>query len=251
MWHGSLSRHAGIVLVLYALLAGIAVIAVDLRLLLIPASGIALGLVAAGLVVFRPLRVHVRIPWPAQTDPEDEPGVIVVNGKSCPFLGYEQELLVAVGVRRPTELLSCSLLAVAALYVMLSGRGLGSAGSQIGAFDAEFICIAGCMVLVTCLRWFTERQFLRSARITFGSILGVDPGFYRSGVTYQFFDQNQERRGGKGPLPRHGNDNVVLVFYRPDDPDTNTIHGAFAFHQFGVELLPGRRKTAFEAGVQG
>jgi len=249
MPEASLSRYAFGVLLVYVVAAAVAVVAVDLRLVLLPAACAALGLVAAGLLVFRPLRFHVRLPWPAQSDPEQEPGVIVVNGESCPMVGYEQELLVAVRTTSMKKLLACSLLAVASLYVMLLRPRLGTSGVQIGIFETEVICIAGCTVLITCLRWFTERQFLRSASITFGSILGTDPGLLRRGVIYQFFDQSQERRGGHGPLPKHEEDNVVVVLYRRNDPDVNAIHGAFVFHEFRVGLLPGRRKLTAEAGA--
>jgi len=162
--------------------------------------------------------------------------------------GYEQDWLVAVRTRRLAELLGCCLLAGASFYFMLT-HGTGEAGSPIGGFEAEIICLCGFMVLLTSLRWFTERRFLRLSRITFASILGTDPGFLRQGLAYQFFDLQGERRGGNGPRSAP-NDNAVLVFYLPCNPDVNAVHGAFAFHSFSVRLLSGRRKIAAAAGVE-
>lgn len=240
MLHGSLSGHAGGFAIVYVILSAIAVIAVDLRLVLIPTACAVIGLVLGGFMMFRPLRTGVVLAWPAQLDSTEEQAVIVINGQPCPFQGYEQSLVIVVVARHLAELLGCCLLAGAVLYFLLT-RNMGAAASQIGGFEAEIICICGFLLLLTSLRWFTERRFLRSSRIAFGSILSVDPGFFRQGLTYQFFDQQGERRGGRGPLSSPV-DNAVLVLYWPNDADVNTVHGAFAFHSFNVGLLPGRRK---------
>jgi hypothetical protein len=249
MLHGSLSSKSGVIAVVYVILAAIAVVAVDLRLVLIPAASAVLGLIAGGFVIFRPLRTGVVLPWPAQSGHENDQGVIIINGQACPLQGYEQDLAVTVGVRRLSELLGCSLLAGAVLFFLVTDR-IGEVGSKIGGFEAEIICICGLVVLLTSLRWFTERRFLRFSRIGFGSILAIDPGFFGQGLTYQFFDQQGERRGGRGPLSDSG-DNAVLVLYWPTDADVSAAHGAFAFHSFNIGLLPGRRKTAAGVGVDG
>ena len=200
-------------------------------------------------MIFRPLRTDVVLPWPAQVNHEDEQGMIVINGRACPFEGYEQDLAVAVRVRHLMELLGCTLLAGAVLFFVVTGR-IGEGGSRIGGFEAEIICICGLVVLLASLRWFTERRFLRFSRIAFGSILAIDPGFFQQGLTYQFFDQQGERRGGRGPLSAPG-DNAVLVLYWPKSADISAVHGAFAFHSFGIGLLPGRRRIAVRDGAQG
>ena len=249
MLRGSLSAQAGIISVLYVLLSAIAIVVVDLRLVLIPTACAVLGLVVGGFVVYRPVKAGLVLGWPAQTASEDELGVIVINGEPCPFQGYEQDLLVEIRPRRLSELLACSVLAASTLYFLLSGNGMNTTGFQIGAFEAEIICMTGFVVLLRSLRWFTERRFLRFSRLAFGSILGIDPGFFSRGLTYQFFDQKGERRGGRGPLSSV-TDNVVLVLYRPTDPDMNTVQSAFVFHCFRIGLLPGRRKTALGTGAE-
>jgi hypothetical protein len=249
MLNSSLPGHAGVAAIVYVVLSAIAVVVIDLRLVLIPTAGTVLGLIVGGFVIFRPLRTGVVVAWPAQSDPENQQVVIVINGQPCPFQGYEQDLVVAVRVRRLAELFSCCLLSGGALYFMFSAHGTGETVSQIGGFEAEIICICGLVILLTSLRWFTERRFLRRSRIALGSILAMDPGFFRQGLTYQFFDQQGDRRGGKGPLIKP-NDNAVLVLYWPSDADVNTAHGSFAFHDFSVGLLPGRRKVGVDAGAQ-
>ncbi len=249
MLRGHLSGHAGAVAVAYVVLSAISVVAIDLRLILIPTSIAVLGLILGGFVVFRPLRTGVVLPWPARENPAEEQLVVIINGQACPFQGYEQDLVVAVRVRHLAELFACCLLASVSLYLILTGK-VRETASQIGAFEAEIICICGLLALLTSLRWFTERRFLRLSRVAFGSFLAIDPGFIRQGLAYQFFDQRGERRGGRGPLSRAG-DTAVLVLYWPRDADVNVPHGAFAFHNFQIGLLPGRRKVAVQAGVEG
>jgi len=249
MLNGSLSEKSGLIAILYVVLSGIAVVSVDLRLVLIPTAFAVLGLVVGGFLIIRPLKVEAVLPWPARSDLEDDLAVIVINGQPCPLQGYEQDLLVEIRPRRLTELLGGALLAAVSLYVMLSTHGAGDSGYEIGAFEAELICMAGLMILLTSLRWFTERYFLWSSRFAFGSILGRDPGFFRRGLSYQFFDQHGDRRGGRGPL-QNEQDSVVLVLYRSSDADKNTAHGAFMFHAFNISLLPGRRKVMIGAGAQ-
>lgn len=237
-----------IFVVLYVLLAAISVVAIDLRLLLVPAASAVLVLVAAGFVVFRPFRTVMAIPWPAHSETEGEQTPVVINGNACHCQGYEQDLLIEIVTRHLLELLTCLLLAGATLCAIGVNMWRSNHFPQIGAFQAEFICMAGLVALLVALRWFTERRFLSAGRIAFGAILGVDHGPLRRVVAYQFFDQQHERRGGRGPLLNDA-DNVILVIYWPADPDTNVSHGAFRFHRFRVQLLPGRRKVTMHTGV--
>jgi len=169
----------------------------------------------------------------------------VIDGAPCPFQGYEQSLLVVVRVRNLLELLACVALAATALYVMIfvPFSWESPPGPRIDLFQVELILMAGLVVLLASLRWFGERRFLRRSRFALGTILGKDPGFFRRGITYQFFDHRGERRGGRGSLKGGSEgDNAVLVLYDPREPDANVPHGAFHFHRFGVGLLPGRRR---------
>lgn len=245
----SLSRQIAIFAILYALLAAIAVIVIDLRVVLIPTAGAAVVLFAAGLFVF-PIRGGIILSWPAQSEGNRESPILVVNEQPCPFQGYEQDLLIQIRPKRLPQLLACFLLAAATLYVTLSDRGTNAPESQIGPFEAEMICITGGIVLITSLRWFWERNFLRSSRVRFGTILGVGSGFHHRVVGYQFFDDNGERRGGNGRFPDHTSDNVVLVLYNRRDADSNMTHHEFFFQSFRVGLLPGRRKVRAEAGAK-
>jgi hypothetical protein len=244
-----LQTYIGVAGVIYVLLAVAAVVAVDLRILLIPAACASLGFVAAGLVIFRHLRGALMIPWPALPDGAQERGVIVIESTPLPFQGYDQELVVAVRARHVLELLACSILAGLTLYVMIFSNVVGSTsdGLQIGAFEAEIICGAGLAVLLLSLRWFLERRILRKSYYTVGTQLGRDPGFLRRGITYQFFDDKHDRRGGRGPLWGRGQDNAVLVLYDPKDPDSNTSHGGFLFHRFNVALIPSRHRQTSNA----
>jgi len=147
-------------------------------------------------------------------------------------------------VRHLLELLACVGLSGIALYVMIfiPITGAGSAGLRIGAYEAELICGIGLAVVLVTLHWFVERRVLHRRHYTIGTLLTRDPGFFRRGITYQFRDNKGERRGGRGPLWGHGNDNAVLVLYDPDDPDSNTVAGAFLFHKFSVTLIPSRNR---------
>jgi hypothetical protein len=244
-----LYKHIGVVGVLYALLAAIAVIAIDLRIVLMPTACAVLLLGGAGLALF-PLRGGTVLPWPAMVGEDENATVIVLNGKPCPFQGYEQELLIEIRPSHLPELLACLIVAAATLYVVLTNRLMDASGIQIGAYEAEIICIAGLAILTTTWRWFSERLFLRSSQITFGTILGAASGFPRMSITYQFFDEKGERWGGKGKLPSDSADNVALVLCNRRDPVRNANHGEFFFHTFHIGVLPGRRKVSTEAGVE-
>jgi hypothetical protein len=229
--------------VLYLLLAAVAVIAIDLRIVLIPAACASLALCIGGFVVFRRLNGALSIPFPARDDHATLRGHIVLEGIELTFQGYDQELIVAVRIQHLIELLGCLALAGTALYVMTSSLFQGPAsGSDIGAYEAELICGAGLAVLEVNLRWFQERWYLRRSYYTVGALLSIDPGFFRRGITYQFLDNQNERRGGCGPFWGRRSDNLVLVLYDPKNPDTNIAHGAFLFHKFNVALIPSRAR---------
>lgn len=233
-----------IVGVVYAAIAAIAVIAIDLRIVLIPTACVSIALTLAGLIVFRRLSGALALQVPAREDHAEVEAPVVIEGTPLSFQGYDQELIVAVRVQHLVELLGCSALAGIALYLMALSPLFRRPGSEldIGAFEAEFICGAGFAVLLVSLRWFQERWRLRSSAYAIGLLLSVDPGFFRRGITYQFFDHQGERRGGHGPLWGRPNDNAVLVLYDPKNPDTNVAHGAFLFHKFALALIPSRRR---------
>lgn len=238
-----------LVSVCYILLAAISVVAIDLRIVLIPAACASLALAAGGALVFRRMSGALAIPWPAMSSSSESQGILVVDGAPLPFQGYDQELIVTLRVRHLLELLACVGLSGITLYVMIFVpiAGAGSAELQIGAYEAELICGIGLAVVLVTLRWFVERRVLHRSHYTIGTLLGRDPGFFRRGVTYQFRDNKGERRGGRGPLWERGNENAVLVLYDPDDPDSNTAHGAFLFHKFSVTLIPSRHRQEIPA----
>jgi len=231
--------------VIYVVLAAISVVVIILRLVLVPTACVSLSLFFAGCVVHRPWQSALTFPWPALNDELKPESAVVINGRPCPFQGYEQNLLVVIRPRKLQELLACVVLAGVALYVMIfvPVSWEGPSGPRMGVFEVELTLMVGLMVLLASLRWFGERRFLRSSRFTIGAILGRDPGFFRRGITYQFRDHQGDRRGGSGPLKGESvNDNAVLVLYNPREPDTNLPHGAFHFHRFDIGLLPGRRR---------
>jgi len=235
-----------VISVIYVLLAAVAAIAIDLRLVLIPAACVSISLAGAGIVVFRRWAGALSIPWPAIANEEEQQGVVVIDGTSLPFQGYDQELIVMMRPRHLVELLACVLLAASALYVMIFVLVVGrvSEALEIGAFETELICIAGLIVLLTSVRWFAERRFLARSHYTIGTLIGADPGFLWRGVTYQVFDEKRERRGGRGPFLGRDPGNAVLVFYDPNNPDVNATHGAFFFHSFRMGLIPARHRSA-------
>jgi hypothetical protein len=242
-----LQAHTRVISVVYVILAAVAVVAVDLRVVLIPAAGAALCLFGGGLIVFRRLSGALAIPWPADKTGSESFAVVVIEDTPLPFQGYDQELIVAVHARHMIELLACSLLAGATLYLMLFSNLID--GARIGAYEAEIICFAGLAVLIVNLHWFVERLFLRRSYYTVGTLLSRDPGFLRRGITYQFIDHKGERRGGAGPLWGRGQDNSILVLYDPNDPDTNVAHGGFLFHKFAIVLIPARNRQKISGPV--
>ncbi len=230
--------------VVYVVVAAISVIAIDLRIVLIPAACASLALTLGGLIVFRRLRGALALPVPAREDHAELEHPIVIEGTPLAFQGYDQELIVAVRVQHLVELLACTALAGLAFYLMTFSPLVGRSNSEleIGGYEAELICGAGLAVLLVSVRWFQERWRLRSSAYAIGYLLTVDPGFFRRGITYQFFAPPGERRGGHGPLWGRPNDNAVLVLYDPKNPDTNVAHGGFVFHKFALALIPSRTR---------
>ena len=238
-----MATQTRIVAVLYVVLAAISWVVTDLRLLLIPTAVASLALFVLGLLVFRRFRGIISLKWPTvENDMEWAP--LVIDGQECPFLGYDQELIGALSVRHFSELLACALLAAATLYVLLFHSVTWNFGPATYFYGAEFVCFAGWIVLAACMRWFAERWFIGKSRYTLGTILTMDPGFFRRGVTYQFFVGGNDRRGGRGPLWGKGEYNAVIVLYDPQDPDKNAPHGGFVFHSFAIGLAPARRPAA-------
>ncbi|MGA8764087.1 MAG: hypothetical protein WB562_14570 [Candidatus Sulfotelmatobacter sp.] len=220
--------HARLLSVIYGLMAAVSIIAMDLRIALVPAAFVSLALFIGGLSIFRRWSGAFSIPWPvADEDSTNSPSVVIL-GTPCPLQGYEQELVVHLRTRRLAELLACALLAAASLFVVftvpISWQALF--GPAWTLYAAEFACGVGWIILLANLRWLNERLFLRRSWKVIGTIIGMDPDFFRRGITYQFFDHRQERRGGRGPL-RHRGDNAVLVFYDPRDPDKRSGRDVF------------------------
>jgi hypothetical protein len=236
----------GTVSVLYVLLAAASVVIIDLRVVLIPSAILTLVLTSGGFVAFRHLRGALAIPWPAIPSAGEIQSTAIIEGTALPFQGYAQEAIVLIRIRRALELAAAAFLSVAALYAMFFLANEPSFASAVptGVFQVEFICIAGLIVLIQSLRWFLERRFLARSRCTVGTILGGDPGFFRRSLTYGFFDQNGERRGGQGVWPLASQDNLVLVLYDPHDPDASMTQRGFHFHQFSVRLIPARNRKS-------
>lgn len=240
----------GILSVLYVVLAAVSVVVIDLRVVLIPAAILTLVLTAGGLVAFRHLRGALAIPWPAILSSDEIQTTATIEGTPLPFQGYAQEIIVVIRIRRVLELTAAAFLSVAALCAMFFLANEPSFASAVptGVFQVELICMVGLVVLVQSLRWFLERRFLARSRCTIGTILGGDPGFFRRSLTYGFFDQNRERRGGQGAWPLNSKDNLVLVLYDPRDPDTSMTQRGFHFHGFSLKLIPGRNRKTDQQG---
>jgi hypothetical protein len=236
--------HSRLVAVIYVLLAAVSIVVIDLRLALIPTACASLLLFLGGVIVFYRWQSALTLPWPAVGNELEPESVVVIDGAPCPFQGYEQSLLVVVRTRSLLGLSAGVALAGAALYAMIFVpiRWEGPSGPRMDFFRSGADS-HGWLGRTARLRWFGERRFLRRSRFTIGTILGKDPGFFRRGIAYQFFDHQGERRGGRGPLRRGSEeDNAVLVLYDPGDPDTNVSQAAFHFHRFSIGLLPGRRR---------
>jgi hypothetical protein len=71
--------------------------------------------------------------------------------------------------------------------------------------------------------------------------VGAGTSSNRRWVTYQFFDANRERRGGREHVWTRSYGNALLVLFKPKDPDSNSAHCASLFHEFRFALIPGRR----------
>src|SRR5215467_6791335 len=100
----------------------------------------------------------------------------------------------------------------------------GSEGLRFGSvpFRAELICGAGFAVLLANFRWFSEHRMLLRSRFPIRTVISAGQIPKASWVTYQFFDTNRERRGGREQVGSISYGNAVLVFFTPDHPDLNS-----------------------------
>ena len=85
-----MATHSRAVAVGYVLLAAVSVVVIDLRLALIPAACASIALLVGGLAVFRRWRIALTIPWPSVKEEIEPQGVVIIDGRPCPFQGYEQ-----------------------------------------------------------------------------------------------------------------------------------------------------------------
>lgn len=226
-----------IVGVVYLLLVCYSLIVQDLRSAFVPAAVTILGFCIGGLIVFHRVRGSFEISWPAAT-PDSGQVFMVIAGTPLPFLGYDQVLIINFRLRRVAELAVLAALSAVTLAIVSLGRV--SAEPLIhgwSLFYLELVCMAVASFLLLSARWFNERIFLSRSRISFAEILSRDPGLLRAGITYQFFDDSSNRRGGHGPIVSN-DDNASLVFYDAKNPDINCPFSAFRFHKFTVNLVP-------------
>ena len=228
---------------LYALLGAFSLIVVDFRYLLLPTAYVSLSLFVGGLICFPRLEGAFAIPWPAPAQETDYGSIVIIEDTRCPRREYDQELIVMLSTRRLPELAATVVLAAATAYFILAGKAslappLIKEWGVGGFFGLEFVGFAGLAVLLVNVQWFSERRFLRNSYWALCDISARDPGFFRTGITYQFLDHQQQRRGGRGPQWGHPRDNAAIVFYHPDDPDKNAVHGALMFHKLRIHLIP-------------
>ncbi len=235
--------HARIATILYAVVGGFALVVSDLRYLFLPTACVSVALFLAGFAYWPRFRGVFAIPW-AELDSEEESQMIVIEDTPCPRRGYPQELIVMIVTRRLPELAAKAVLASVTAYVILMGKMTVPQFlvNGWGLFGLEFAALVGWNILLGNLRWFSERRFLRNAYRALAAISTKDPGFLRRGITYQFLDHENQRRGGQGPLWGHQHDNAAIIFYRPENPDRNIAHGGLVFHKLRVHLIPSRNR---------
>jgi hypothetical protein len=197
-------------------------------------------LFAGGIALFRRWGTAFAIPWPASNSDQESP-TLIIEGVSCAFRGYDQELIVGLRVRHFVELTGTVALAAVSVYVLLfRSFSFQPILANLDFFGIEFVCGVGWLVLIANLLWFTERRLLARSYHAVAITSNQDSGLFRRGITYQFLDHHNERHAGYGPLSDHRKDNAVLVFYNSKNPDENVSHGAFLFHHFGFHLISKR-----------
>jgi hypothetical protein len=196
----SLNTQTRIVLVAYVILAALSWVLTDLRFLLVPTALACLVLFLGGFAPFRPLRGALSLHWPSIQATDDPLGRIVIDGRECPFLGYDQELIATIRLRHLPELIASVFLpwprSIPCCFCPSVGRAL--ARRHIFTARVRLHCGLDCVSRMPV--WFEERRLLGRSHYTIGTIVGTDPGFFRRGVPYQFFVPPAERRGGQGPI---------------------------------------------------
>lgn len=129
------------------------------------------------------------------------------------------------------EVAVCALLACGTLGVLVWGKAsYDPLFRGFGLLKLELLCIAAGAVILRSLLWSLECYLLKRAAIVLAPITSLRGSMSRPELAYEFMDQSGTRFAG---YTRTGgrDENVVVVFYDPKNPDKNMAHRSFRFHQ--------------------
>jgi hypothetical protein len=231
-------RRSGIAVVAFVLVLAAFAVADDLAPAFLIAGATSLLFLLTGVALFPRFRLRFSIPIPSAKLGDAETPSVRLADADIPLRPYIQVALCTLTRRHIPELVGCALIAVATLIIV----GSGSASYRMlvtgwGLLALEGACIAGAMVLITCVAWADECRVLRRAHVTLAAISGVQSGLGHRQLTYEFYDETDVRYGGYTRSSNRPAQNAVFVFYNPNDPSQNRAHNSLFFHQIRVDSL--------------
>lgn len=235
------SKVVAISVLLYTLGAIASCVLEDFRVLFFGTAVVCLIAIVTGSLVF-PLKATeflVELPISDKTIND----CLVIAGQEFRVSPYRKVLVCRLSTSNLQRLFASVAVSVGTLYVLTTGHYSSAPFKEPGGlFGLESITLLGLYLLLNSLQWLVECARLSGTALALAWSIGPPTGGMSGKLTFNFIDHNGDRRGGTSPLPpKKGDanpDNLLLVFFREDDPDDNISQHALRFHRLSIELAP-------------
>lgn len=205
--------------------------------------GFALILILGGFAVLPPSKAsfHVSVPLLRVSDaPSASPDGVRFWGETFVLAGLKRRLTFEIEISSWVTLWVAGALSLAALLVLgaSSVPMLLPLSPDYEKYPALYFAMYLSLVPVGIgIAWLGERLFLRRAIAAFGMIQGIQRRRFGRWVQYEFTDVEEGVRGSVEPAGAlSDNDQLLLLFFDPHDPDKSKPALGLAFHC--VRLLP-------------
>ena len=226
--------------IVYLVAVSVSMVAEDLRPVFLATGVSSLAALAGGFLFFPRLRSFIVFDVPLLSAQTQSAVPLVLCGVEVNAEHHPQDLVCIVRIHGLSQLVAVAAVSIATIIVLTSPKASYEAYTHGGfAFwRVYFAILIGWVVLSRSVHWLSECHMLRRSRAAIGAV------HFLSGTTgamldYQFPDPQGERRAGRIPVNAPDQDNGVIVFYSPSEPDKNLPHRALVFHSLSVQVVPG------------
>lgn len=212
-------------------------------------AAVSVLLLLAGAALFPRTQAAFRIGIPNVGEDDSDFHSLHLAGTQIALRPYVQVATCILSLRHVPELVACAVLSIATIVVVSSG--MASYESLLlswGLFVLEGACIAGAIVLLTCLQWADECLVLKRSHATVAPITGMHSTLaYHQQLSYEFVEGSGNRFGGYARVLGGTPENAVVVFYDPNNPDNNRAHLSLIFHRIRIHSVAASRLASASA----